>query len=166
MLSFNPLPLIKRERNAVRAATMLVFLTLLSACSLAPLHGNGAGRYRLSYEAPNSRLEQIIYQDLVARLGRSDSPGAYKVTVSVSSNNVTPGTGSVGLSARLVIRAPDGSSSLFNGTRTASATYVGTPQAVASQQAANDASERAAHQLAETIRLTILSVLAQVPSSQ
>lgn len=169
MLSFNPFPQTMFRSRAIRWAIMLVGLAFLSACSLAPLYGRrseNAARYELSYGTPATRLEQIVYQDLVARLGRSDSPEAYKVTVAVSSSNVSPGTGSIGLSAHLIISTPDGSSTLFDGTRTASATYVGTPQSAATQQAANDTSERAAHQLAESVRLTIMSVLAQDASGK
>ena len=135
---------------------------LLSACSFAPLYSSStpsSGQFELSYAEPTSRLSQIVYADLISRLGRAQDSGTYRISVSVSSSALTPGTGSVGLEGLLTITEIQSDETVFSGTRTASATYVSSPQSLANQQAANEASERAAHQLAQTLRLTIIGVL-------
>lgn len=144
-----------------RGAMLLLFSALVSACSFAPVYSNSAGtKYNLSYADANSRLEQIVYADLVSHFGRSSNTANQHVKISVSSSSITPGSSSVGLSAFIILTQIDSEEIIFSGTRTASASFVGSPQSVANQQAANQASARAAHQLAEAIRLTLLGALA------
>ena len=140
----------------------ILLLSLVSACSFSPLYQNTSqtgSRYELVFGSPKNRLEQIVYQDLIARFKRSGNPLAHTVTVVVSSGNLTPGNNSVALKGILTITRAGSSDILFKGTRTASATYVSNAQSAANQQSANAANEQAAHQLAETLRLTILGVL-------
>ena len=144
-----------------------IAIFFVAACSFSPVYSDKSASsaiYDLSFDRGDSRLEQIVYADLVAHFGRSGDPEAKNVHIIVTSSAVTPG-GSVGLKG--VITITDGLTDeiLFTGTRTASATYVGSGQSLANQQASNEASERAAHQLAETIRLTLIGVLS-FPSNQ
>ncbi len=145
------------------------FLTILvlSACSFSPVYSgantNGT-QYDYAFEEAQSRLEQIVYADLVAAFGRSNSPDAKRVKVIVSSSPITPGTGSVGLSGKVTVIDPITGEEIFTGTRTASATFVSSGQSLANQQAANEAGERAARQLAHSIRLTLLGLPAVSPS--
>ena len=136
-------------------------LVILTACSFAPVYADPAladTKFNLSFDQGTTRLEQIVYADLVAHFGRASGQDAKNVNIVVSSSDISPGSGSVGLKGIVTVSKND-QEVLFSGTRTSSATYVSTSQSLANQQAANEASERAAHQLAETIRLTLISVL-------
>lgn len=139
----------------------------MAACSFAPVYSNPSvsrSNFDLTFSEGNTRLEQIVYADLVAYFGRSSAPITKNVHVAVGSSAVTPGSGSVGLQGTITITNSETDEIVFTGIRTASATYVSSGQSLANQQAANEATERAAHQLAETIRLTLISVLSFPPA--
>ncbi|HHG91003.1 MAG TPA: hypothetical protein ENJ90_11085 [Devosia sp.] len=150
---------------AARVFSLMVLAVLpllLAACSLAPVYGDRASAdraYNLAFKSPGSRLEQIVVDELVARFGRSTDPAALVVAVKVSSSPVQPGPVSVSVQGQLTVTDPASDEPVFVGTRTASASYTKSGQSLANQQAANEAAERAAFQLAETIRLTLLGVL-------
>jgi len=142
----------------------------LSGCSLTPAYSEQTPRIELSYAQPTSRAEQIVYQDLAQRLGsvtRSDVPQvSVKVSQSVRdlARSESPGTTSakeVVLSGLVTVLQEDGVrfNTLFSGTRTASASFNTSGQVLADRAAETEATERAAHSLAETIRLTLLSSL-------
>lgn len=139
----------------------------LAACSFAPVYSNPSvsrSNFDLTFDRGNTRLEQIVYADLVAHFGRSTAPVTKNVQVAISSSSITPGNGSVGLQGAIIVTNNQTDEIVFTGTRTASATYLSSGQSLANQQAANEATERAAHQLAETIRLTLISVLSFPPA--
>lgn len=147
------------------ALAIMVGLSALAACSFSPVYGgSNAQRYNLSFAESDSRLSQIVYQDLAARFGRSSAPDALHVSVKISSSSLQPGQSSAALEGDITVTRPHPAGGdpqvIYQGTRTASATYNGSSQALARQQASNEAAERAAHQLAETIRLTLMGVLA------
>lgn len=145
-------------------AYILSTLTLVS-CSIAPLYSNQtSSSLNLNFAEPNSRLEQIVYADLVQYFGRSKTIDAQMVTIHVSSSPITPGLGSVGLVGTINIAQAGDDDLIYSGSRTASATYLSSNQSLANQQAANEASERAAHNLAQTIRVTLLSILSLPPA--
>ncbi len=150
-------------------ALIIGFFTImvLSACSFAPLYSGtniNTQSYEFSFDQANSRLEQIVYSELVAALGRSTNPDSRRVNIVVSSSNITPGSSSVGLSGKITVTDQITGDIIFSGTRTASATYISSEQLLTNQQAANEASERAARQLAQTIRLTLLGIAASITS--
>ncbi len=148
--------------RAVRLMLMLMLPLVLAACSFAPVYGDRAAAdiaYNLSFKSPGSRLEQIVINELIARFGRSLDPAALVVSVRVSSSSVRPGPDTVSVEGKIVVTDPMTDEPVFTGTRTASASYTKSNQSLANQQAANEAAERAAFQLAETIRLTLLGVL-------
>jgi LPS-assembly lipoprotein len=133
------------SRSFGGALLALALLAPLAACTgFTPVYGErglGAERIALSYAAPNNRLEQIIYQDLALRLGKG-SGDVPQVSVSVS----------------------EGGGRLTNGlvdTPNSPADYTTDAQSFASQEAALDASRRAARLLADTIRLELLAALAK-----
>ncbi len=142
----------------------------LSACSgFTPVygdHGVTAQRVALIYDKPNSRIEQIIYNDLALKLGKADGP-APKLSISASagavaltSQVVTAPVQPYKMVATAYITLTDVNGKvLFSGSRSASADYTGNSQVLNNQQAADDASNRAAKLLADTIRLTVLGAL-------
>jgi len=151
--------------STFRSLVMLLVAPLfLAACTLSPVYSDRAsadGAFNLAFASPSSRLEQIVYDQLVARFGRSLSPDALLVGVAVSSSAITPGPGSVGLQGVITLTNQSGQT-VYSGIRTASASYTGSGQSLAGQQAANEAAERAALQLAESIRVTLIGVLASL----
>jgi hypothetical protein len=144
----------------------------LSGCTgLRPVYGQpaaGVENHVFFYGAPVSRLDQVVYNELRLRLGpHSDSPDAVRVAITVSQAGRDPTRSAVArpsqqyemiVNATVIVTAPDGEV-LFRGTRRASADYQVVSQVLADTAAATDAAERAARAVAETIRLTVISVL-------
>jgi len=144
---------------------------LLAGCSgLRPVYGTGGvgDRLELSYAEPETRLEQIIIQDLALRLGdsqRSDVPQV-DITATTKTRELTrtsvvkPVTQhEVTITATYTVTSVDGEV-MLTGTRRAAADYSATTQVLADEAAAKDAAERAARAVADTIRLSILGQLA------
>lgn len=148
----------------------------LSACSsFRPVYGDSgiaADRIELSYAKPNSRLEQIIYQELALRFGKTRSEDApllsvtTSVTTSVSGRGLTqtavvkPATQlQVTVTGAAILTTADGRL-VFQGARKASAGYVSVGQVLADTEAGNEAQERAAKEVSELLRLAILGALA------
>ena len=159
--------------RALGAALLAVALVVpLAACTgLRPVYsdaGIGAARAEVAYAAPNNRIEQIIYQDLALRLGKSQ--GAVPlVKVSASSSATALNSDliaspldqrQVTVTATVTVTAPDGSV-ILSATRSQSADVTHGAQVLANQQA-NDSGERqAALLLADTLRLEIIAALAK-----
>lgn len=159
--------------RVLRLLTLALMPLVLAACTFAPVYGDRSTAntsFNLSFKSPASRLEQIVINELVARFGRSTDPAALVVAVRISSSSVRPGPDTVSVEGLLTVTDPAMDEPVFVGTRTASASYTKSGQSLANQQASNEAAERAALQLAETIRLTLLGVLLnrqpQVPAQQ
>lgn len=161
-------------RTAV-VALALALLPALGACSgLTPVYGTSqftTGRIELAMSPPTNRIEQIIYQDLALHFTRAKGPGVPKLSISASgggaqltdTQNVVstaqrPDVMTVTASINLV--DADGEV-LFSGSRSQSADYNSGSQVLANNQAANDAQIRAAHLLADTIRLSVLGALSK-----
>lgn len=162
-------------RNALLALVFLAPGALLSGCAgLTPLYGESgieAERIDLAYAAPETRLEQIIYQTLALRLGDTRAPEAPLVTVSASQASRALTSGSVvtpseqrEMVVNAEVKVTDSNGRIvFSARRSASALYSAGPQSLANQSAEIEAAERAAKALAETIRLTLLAAL-QAPT--
>lgn len=162
------------SRGILRATLVALSLAMplaLGACSgLRPLYGDGGvgnERVDVHYAAPKTRLDQIVYQDLALKLGKSPGGPLVTVTTSQAPRPLTSQTKVVAnqpyqvvVTAVITVIAEDGRM-LFSGTRSQSADYTQGPQVLANQQAAQNAAENAAHLLADTIRLAILGALAK-----
>ena len=166
-----------RFRGVLLAATLLGGAAVLSGCSFSPVYGgNGSfGRGALAdqpllnyaYAKPNSRLEQVVYQELALRLGSSDAETAPLVSLSVSAGgvgvmqSVTPDPRKVAemsVTVTATITPRDGSGNApVTITRRATATYSHAGQALNDNEAALEAQERAARSAAESLRLAILA---------
>lgn len=160
-------------RTGVLALMLMAGTAGLAGCSsFTPVYGDtGIGasleRNAFAYGKPKTRLEQIIYQDLILRFGRAagtDVP-TIRVATSTASRELTKSDVTrpsdqheATVTAAIEIVAADGSV-VFSGDRSASALYATSGQVLADTEAQRDAEERAARALAETIRLTILGVL-------
>lgn len=145
-------------------------LVPLAGCTgLRPVYsdeGLGTQSLAVSYPDPTNRLEQIIYQDLALRLGKS-SGAVPVVSVRASSRSSALTSGKISspfaqrqmtVTARFTVTAPDGTV-LFSGTRAQSADYTTSAQASANEQASDSAAANAARLLADTIRLQVYAAL-------
>lgn len=152
-------------------AVILAAPLALSACTgLRPVYGEtGVIRERLalSYARPGNRLEQIVIQDLILRLGNSTAPDVPEIRIAA-------GAGTRDLTRTSTVKPQaqreavvtvsftilDGGLVIAQGTRKASAGYATSGQVIADEAAYKDATERAAHAASESIRLSILGALA------
>jgi hypothetical protein len=125
------------------------------------------GALALAYAKPNSRLEQIVYQELSLRLGSTRSETAPIASVSVSpviSDLVLSRTDNpnkpmeVAVSATLTVTPREGSGGVSQTfTRRATAQYTRNEQVLAERSAQEEALERAAKAAAESLRLALLA---------
>jgi hypothetical protein len=145
----------------------------LSACSgLTPVYGErtlATERQAFRYAEPTNRLEQVIYQELVLRFGRSAdaSRPLVKITTDGDDYDLTKSgvarpskARQVTVEAVIEVTAADGRP-LLKTTRSASAPFMRDSQALAASEAEKAAYEQAARALAETIRLTLMGTLSQ-----
>jgi hypothetical protein len=167
MSSFKP------SRHLVMAGLILAMAGALAGCtSFRPVYSGTLAAQpvlNLSYAKPNSRLEQVIYQELALRLGESSAPGSPVASVSVSSSaggmalsdSVNPSIPlEVTVTATLTITPTDGTEAL-RFVRRATANYTRNGQVLADRAAANEAAERAAKAAAESLRLAVLADLSR-----
>jgi hypothetical protein len=153
-------------------ALALATTTALTACSsFTPVygdHGTSIERTAFRYDKPATRLDQLIYQELALKLGRSTDPSLplVRVTTSTSSRKLTRSDVTrpseqreAVVTAKVELVGPGGQvATTF--TRSASALYTTDSQALAATEAQRDAEERAARELAETVRLSLIGALA------
>lgn len=164
-----------RLRAIALAGAVFCVAATLGACSFTPVYGGNSrlaaqSTLNFAYAKPSSRLEQVIYQELALRFGASTSPAAPLATVSVTSSATRVGysvtdnpnkTARMTVTAKLVITPSGGGTAApIEITRQASADYTGSDQILASNTAADEASERAAKAAAESLRLAILAAYA------
>lgn len=146
----------------------------LGACSFQPVYsGNLTAQptLALSYAKPNSRLEQIVYQELGLRLGSTDNATAPLAAVSVSvaySDTMLSQTDNpsepreVSVTATLTVTSRDGTPTPTKAyTRTATANFTRNDQVLADRSAEIEAAERAAKAAAESLRLAVLASLSR-----
>jgi LPS-assembly lipoprotein len=152
----------------------LAVLVVLAGCSgIRPLYGTDAvqpGHYAFHYAEPVSRLDQVVYRELRLRLGPdSDTPDALKVTVATTAGGQAlthTGTAKPATTSQMTVTAsvsvigPEGDV-VFSGTRSAAATYTSVGQVLSDTEGFNEAAERGARSVAETIRLAILGALSR-----
>ncbi len=161
----------KRILRAAAWSVVLAAPVALSGCSgLSPVYGSanlGTERLAINYGTPTNRLEQIVYEDLMLRLGKPNGGPAPTVSVSVyrggrALNNDTiwapNNQKQMVVTSNISVTAADGRP-LFSGSRSATADYTTDSQTLANQQAAEEAAVRGAHLLAETIRLEVMAAL-------
>jgi hypothetical protein len=162
--------------RAVRFALLAAALTLpLAACTgIRPVYsdaGLGAHEIKVKYGAPNSRLEQIIYQELALKLGKGGDGNDAIPTVTVQAwsgnDGLTNNTVStpfnqriVTVYAQLTVTAPDGAV-LFSGQRSETSDLGHDWQTLANQQASDTAQKQAALLLANTLKLQVMAALSK-----
>lgn len=162
-------------RRVALAAILLGATLALGACSFSPVYSSGTlasqPLLNLAYAPPNSRLEQVVYQELALRLGRSDAETAPLASVTASSSAADLALSQtanpskpvrVTVTATLTLARRDGSTTPpVVITRKASADYTRNGQVLADNAAAAEAAERAAKAAAESLRLGVLATLSR-----
>lgn len=165
---------LSRPLRTVLIAAALSASAVLGACTFQPVYSGRlaqTAQMPLAYAAPNSRLEQIIYTELAFRLGRTSLDSAPLLAVSavpsikapylsVTANPNTPHEAIV--TATLTITPRDGGGERpITLTRTATAQFTRSGQALADSAAEIEAQERAAKAVAESLRLAVLAALSR-----
>jgi len=159
-------------RNSMLALALLGATTLAACSGFTPVYGDrgiGMEQHAFRYDKPQSRLDQIIYQELVLRLGRASDPSVPLVRVTTSSvvrdltktkiSNPAAQKEAV-VTAKIELVDADGTVA-FTATRSTATSFTADRyQALAETEAEKEAKERAAKELAETVRLTLLGALA------
>jgi hypothetical protein len=153
----------------------LAFGPVLSACSgFVPVYsdaGLGPQRISVTYGKAGNRLEQIIYQDLALKLGKAPEGAQHVPQVLVSASSsvrqltsqtiANPRTAYQAVVNAIVSVIDDDGKVLGQASRSTTADFTYGPQAFANSEAANEAAERGAKALADTIRLQVLAALAK-----
>jgi hypothetical protein len=159
-------------RNAFAALAFSLPALALAGCTLTPVYSDAVAtqaKLRFHYIEPNNRLEQIVYQELALRFGGDAGEGAQRLRISVgqSARDLTISATNNPVDARQVtvngtasVVSADGSTLLLTIRRTASADYEINGQVFADREARNEAAERAARELAESLRLGLIAGLA------
>ena len=149
----------------------------LAGCGMTPVYTQPTATQQalaMTFAAPNSPLEQIVYQDLTRRFGSSTSPNAAQVSVTVTtatralsqSTSLNPGASTL-LTATGVLRINRNGQHVLTASRQATATYTTDSQVIADNSAELAASEQATHALAQILELTIISSLTpSAPAAQ
>lgn len=173
------------SKRVLRTLIMGLGLSLtaasLAGCSLTPAYADRSAvrQLALTYPEPDSRLQQIVYQEMRLDFGGDAGKGAPIASVSISQSGWDPTKSTIGdprspyqvtLSGTLTITAPAVSGEqpkvLFEATRQASATYTTDGQSLGDNFAAVAANEQAARELAESLRLAILASYAGAQGGQ
>lgn len=160
----------KRLQILSFSAVVLVGTPLLAACTLTPVYSGRLAEnanLELSFAPPISRLDQVVYQELSLRFGKSPTAPLATVQTSVSTttlvDTVTANpnkTYEVTVTATLTIEQNhDPKAKPLVLTRRATANYQTGAQILNDQSAYTEASERAAKSAAESLRLAILATL-------
>lgn len=162
-------------RNVFVALSLLGATALAGCTGLTPVYderGIGTERHPLNYAKPNSRAEQIIYQELALRFGKAADASSPSVRITTwnagrkltRSSVVRPSEQrEMVVTAQIELIGTDGSV-ILSTSRSAAALYTTDSQGLAASEAEREAVERAARELAETVRLTLLGALAQSAS--
>ncbi len=162
MLSFSQMPFYDSLERFLKISVWVTLSLILSACTIAPVYSTPEQqdtRFELQFASPASRLEQIVYSELAAAFPGSSPVKNYLVEIGVASSDVSPAINNVALTGTITLTDLQSGKIIYSGTRTASASLESSPQNLASQQAANEASERAARDLAQSIRLSLIGIL-------
>ena len=160
-----------RAAQVVGLAVALVAPLALAGCTgFTPVYDTHGGiteqKIELSIAPPGNRTEQIIYQDLRLRFANA-AANAPRLAIStvvassaLTSQVVTTAQIPYQVTVTAAVRLTDASGKpLYSGSLTQTADYNAGPQVLANNAALDNATKRAAHLLADSIRLTVLGVL-------
>ncbi|WP_417579063.1 LPS assembly lipoprotein LptE [Pelagibacterium sp.] len=155
----------------IRAAclgTVLATASLLAGCTFTPVYGDAAlanQTLALTYTEPNTRLEQLVYRALTAKLGtgKANAPQlSAQVSITATEIGLAAVSGAVSnyqLTATVTYSVLQNGQSIANGSRSATAFYQTNGQIIADDAARSGAEEQAVTAAAETVRLALIADL-------
>ena len=163
---------LSKLRGLALIVSLALVSTSLAACSFQPVYSGKLAenpQLQLAYAEPATRLEQIVYQELAFRLGKTTSPKAPLVSVVVSAGTSAPYLSvtknpntpyDVTATATLTVTPRDGvDEKPITIVRTAKAQFTQSSQVLANEAAIVEARERATRAVAESLRLALLAAL-------
>lgn len=176
------------ERYGAAGALGMALLLALGGCTVQPLNAarpapsiaNGSGQSSVSdilarteVAAVNNRVAQQVRNRLLFAMngGRALPDGRYSVQLTVSHvtqllsiqrSSLAPTSAQVRVTAGYSLVDKSSGSLVAKGTRIALAAYDRTPQSFSNLRAQRDAQNRAAHEVAEQLRLAIAQDIAKL----
>ncbi|SDG22307.1 hypothetical protein [Pelagibacterium luteolum] len=137
---------------------------------MTPVYGDAAATQSvlaLTYAEPQSRLEQVFYRELSARLSAPHNPNAPELSARVSVSATRLGLSEVAspvvdrqIVANVTYSVTRDGAVIASGSRRASANYQTTGQIVGDDEARINAQEAAVRAAADMVRLALLAELA------
>lgn len=166
MLSFE----VTRSAKLVsRFAAIALGAALLAGCQAQPLYGNLSGQTRSVTVSPvDSRVEQVVRNELVLGFGGEQSAGAYTLEMTATSNigGILPGgldnefsAARATVTANYVLRTTETGETVKSGTRSADAQLDLPSQNFAQERAKLEAETRAARAVAALVRADVAAAL-------
>jgi hypothetical protein len=148
---------------------ILPTLGAVCGCTFAPVYGDqgvATQKLVLNYGTPNTRIEQVIYQELSLRLGGATAPDAPVVNIVATRSAFATAFSQTRdpakpnrVTVNAIVTVTKNGAVLKSFARKASAEYTTNGQVLADNAAVDDAGERAAKAVAETIRLSLIALL-------
>ena len=167
MLSFEVLG--KGWKPRLLAATLS--LGLLAGCQAQPLYGSISGQNQsVTISAADSRVEQIVRNELVLGFGGEQKNGAYQLDLTVTSGvaGLLPGgldnefsAARTTVTASYVLKSASTGETVKEGSRFVDAQLDLPSQNFAQERAKLEAEDRAARQVAALVRADIATALAR-----
>lgn len=154
-----------------RGLAAVLGLGLLAGCQAQPLYGSMSGASQsITVSEADSRVEQVVRNELVLGFGGEQQNGAYQLNLSVSSglSGLLPGgldnefsAARTTVTATYVLKSASTGETVKSGSRFADAQLDLPSQNFAQERAKLEAEDRAARQVAELVRADIAAALAR-----
>lgn len=170
MLSSEVMRPARSTRLSIRFfAALTLGAALLAGCQAQPLYGNLSGQERsVTVSRVDSRIEQVVRNELVLGFGGEQAAGAYTLdlTASASISGILPGgvdnefsAARTTVTAYYVLKATGTGETIKSGVRSAEAQLDLPSQNFAQERAKLEAETRAARAVAALVRVDVASVL-------
>ncbi|MCC0037198.1 MAG: hypothetical protein H6887_18285 [Hoeflea sp.] len=154
-----------------RALAVLLGLGLLAGCQAQPLYGSmGGNTQSISVSEADSRVEQVVRNELVLGFGGEQQNGAYQLNLNVSSSlsGLLPGgldnefsAARTTVTATYVLKSASTGETIKSGSRFVDAQLDLPSQNFAQERAKLEAENRAARQVAALVRADVAAALAR-----
>lgn len=153
----------------IRFAALALGASLLVGCQAQPLYGNLSGQERsVTVSKVDSRVEQVVRNELVLGFGGEQSAGAYtlELTARSSVGGILPGgldnefsAARTTVTANYVLSNTESGETIKSGVRSADAQLDLPSQNFAQERAKLEAETRAARAVAALVRADVASAL-------
>lgn len=154
-----------------RALAIILGLGLLAGCQAQPLYGSmGGNTHSISVSEADSRVEQVVRNELVFGFGGEQQNGAYQLDLNVSSgvSGLLPGgldnefsAARTTVTATYVLKSASTGETIKSGSRFVDAQLDLPSQNFAQERAKLEAENRAARRVAALVQADITAALAR-----